>query len=234
MMAFLRRYKTACFVAVIVIFLLGTFVGLGGYLFTSRDMSEAVASVGRQKIPYGEFVDRVNQYTDALRARGTDVTDEMTKRIKQGVLRDLIVDELLRQRADAMGLVVTDEELANDIQNTPAFQRGGQFDQQLYFARVRQDLHETPETYERERRTAIKAAMVKQLIYHAAKLTPAELTEEYKEAHKGSMKGFDKQKADFAAKAQQRRALELINFYLRQLAQKVEIRTYLQQRESGA
>lgn len=233
MMGFLRRYKTTLFVATIAIFLIGTFVGLGGYLFTSRDMSGAVAQVGPTKIPYEQYVTRVNQYEDALRSRGADVTDDMTKEIKQGVLREMIVDELLQQKADEMGIVVTDGELARDIQTTPAFQQDGQFNQQLYFARVRQVFHDSPEAFEKDRRKALKAQKVKQMIYHAAKMTPDEVAQAYKAAHKGSMKDFEKDKAQFEAKAQQARALDLINYYLKQLAQTVEIRTYLDQRESG-
>ena len=233
MMSFLRRYKTALFIGVIIVFLIGTFVGLGGYLFTSRDMSSSVASIGGAKIPYQDYTNRVNQYTEALRSRGSDVSDEMVKQIKQGILREMIVDELLQQKADEMGMIVTDGELARDIQNTSAFQRDGQFDQQLYFARVRQGYHQSPETYERDRRKAIKAAKVKQIIYHAAKLAPVEVAEQYKAAHKGSMKDFNKEKDSFTAKAQQQRALELVNFYLQQLARQVEIRTYLEQRETG-
>ena len=233
MISLLRRYRKSLFIGVIAIFLIGTFVGLGGYLFTSRDMAGIVASVGRTKIPYQDYVQRVNQYSDIMRSRGTDVTDAMLKEVKQGVLREMIVDELLQQKADEMGILVADEELARDIHNTPAFQRDGQFEQQLYFSRVRQIYRDTPEVYERERRKTLKAMKLKQLIFHAAKFTPAEIQEAYRTAHKGSVKDLEKDKAAFENKAQQSRALDLINFYLRQLAQQVEIRTYLDQRESG-
>jgi hypothetical protein len=233
MISLLRRYRKSLFIGTIAVFLIGTFVGLGGYLFTSRDMSSAVASVGGTKIPYQDYVFRVNQYTEAVRSRGADVSDEMSKEIKQGILREMIVDELLQQKADEMGIVVPDSELARDIQNTQAFQHEGRFDQQLYFARVRLMFHDSPEAYENNRRKSLKAMKVKQMIYHSAKLTPNEVAEAYKESHKGSMKDFEKEKPAFEAKAQQQRALELINFYLKQLAQQVEIRTYLDQRESG-
>ncbi len=234
MMSFLRRYHRSLFIATIVIFLLGTFVGLGGYLFSSRDMGQAVASVGGTKIPYAVFSARVNNYLDALRSRGTDVTDDVSKQVKQGMLRDMIVDELLSQKAGAMGIVVTDEELARDIQNTPAFQRNGAFSQDLYYAAIRQVYHQTPEQYEAMRRKQIKATLFKQLIFQTAKLAPQEVEQLYAQVHKGKMKSFAKDKLAFAAQAQQQRALELINYYLRQQSAQVEIRSYLQQRESGA
>lgn len=233
MMQFLRRHQKAAFIATISIFLIGTFVGLGGYLFTSRDTQTAVASVGRQKIPYSAFSARVNQYADAVRSKGGDVTDEMLKEIKQGMLRDMIVDELLTQKAEEMGIVVTDLELARDIQNTPGFQRGGQFSQDVYYGALRQVFHESPEQYEAERRKQIMAAKFKALVFQSAKLTPEELKAAYAKANKGKAVNFEKDKEKFAQQAQQQRAIELINYYLKQLTTQVEIRTYLDQRESG-
>jgi peptidyl-prolyl cis-trans isomerase D len=234
MISLLRRYRKSLFIGTIAIFLIGTFVGLGGYLFTSKDMSNTVAAVGSTKIPYQEYMIRVNQYTEAVRSRGTDVTDELAAEIKQGILREMIVDELLQHKADEMGIVVSDAELARDIHNTPAFQNNGQFDQQLYFQRVRQVFRNSPDAYETQRRRSLKAMKVKQLIFQSAKLAPSEIEAAYKIVNKGKMDGFAKERQSFEAKAQQQRALELINFYLKQLAQQVEIRTFLDQRESGA
>lgn len=233
MISFLRRHRKPIFIAVIAVFLIGIFVGLGGYLFTSRDMSAAVASVGSVKIPYSQYLARVNQYAEALRSRQTDVTDELLKEIKQGMLRDMIVDELLVLKADEMGIIVTDSELARDIRNTPAFQRDGAFSQDLYFQAVRAVFRDTPEAYEATRRNALKAMKFKQLVFQTAKLTPEEVRSAYAEANKGSLKDFEGKKAEFAAKVQQQRALDLINYCLRQLSAQVEIRSYLEQRESG-
>ena len=233
MIATLRKYHRGLFIAVIVIFLIGTFVGLGGYLFTSRDTAGAVAQVGSTKIPYQRYAVRVNQYLDALQSRGIDVIDEVRKEVKQGILHDIIIDVLLEKKADEMGIVVTDDDLARDIQSTPAFQREGQFNQDVYFNAVRSVFHEGPEQFEQDRRTSLKTARLKQLIYQSAKLTPDEIKDLYAQANKGSMKNFDKERAAFAGKIQQQRALDLINYYLRQLSAQVEIRSYLDQREQG-
>ena len=233
MISLLRRYRKSLFVGIITVFLIGIFVGLGGYLFTSRDVSLAVATVGRVKIPYQLFLVRLNRTLDALRGRGTDLSDEEVREIKQAMLRDMIVDELLAERAEEMGLVVTDEDVARDIRGTPAFQQDGVFRQDLYFQAIRSQLRETPEGYEAQRRRALAAVKLKQLIYHRAKLTPQELREAYAQDHKGSLKDFEKEKEAFGARVQQQRALDLINYYLRQLSTQVEIRSYLEQRETG-
>lgn len=269
MISFLRRHRRTLFIAVIVIFLLGTFVGLGGYFFTSRDMSEAVASVGSSKIPYSRFNAQVNNYLDRLRSQNVDVTDDMIKETKVGLMRDMIVDELLLAKAEEMGIVVTDEDLARDIRSTPAFQSNGEFNPQVYYRALRTVFRETPQGYEEMRRRNLKANRLKQLIFQAAKLTPAELSElnakdraeaaqDYEKALKVYQEArakknpsaetaalaklspaefkdryFQQRKASVAGRAQQQRALELINFFLRQLATQVEIRTFLEQRESG-
>ncbi len=233
MISFLRRYRKPMFVAIIAIFLIGIFVGLGGYLFTSRDTSQAVAQVGAVKIPYSRFVMRVNQWVETLRDQKQEVTDEMVKEVKQSMLRDMIVDEILLMKSEEMGIVVSDEELARDIRNTPAFQRGGVFEQELYFQAVRTVFRDSPQAYEDFRRQTLKTSKLKQIFFNAAKLTPEELRQAYAAQNKGSLKDFEKNRNEFEARAQQQRALELLNYHLRQVAAQLEIRSFLEQRESG-
>ena len=233
MISFLNRYRKALFISTTAVFLLGTFVGLGGYLFTSRDMGQAVASVGSTKIPYMRFLARVNQYADSARNRNGEVTEAQLKAIKVEMMRGMIVDELLLVKADELGIVVTDEELARDVRGTPAFQSGGEFNPQAYAQALRTMLHDTPQGYEETRRRAIKSGRLKQLIYQAAKISPDELEEFYAKEHKGKLKDYQKEKDAFAGRVRQARALDLINFLLRQLSGQVEVRTYLDQRERG-
>lgn len=234
MLSWLRRYRRSIFIGTITIFLLGIFVGLGGYYFTGKDNSESVAVVGNSKIPYSIYQARVNQYLDSVRAglKDKELTDEMAREIRQGMLRDMIVDEILYQQAKALGLEVTEMELAFSIRNTPQFQRDGNFDQALYFQTIRRALRTTPEEYERQQRKSILGAKFKQLIFNSAKLAPSEIREEYVRENKGD-KDFDKKGLEFAQALQQRRALEIINFYLKQLSSQIEIRSFLEQREQG-
>jgi len=222
------------FLGMVAIFLVGTFVGLGGYMFTSSDVSEAVAVVGKTKIPYMRFQVRVNQYLDTLRARKVDVTEATIKEVKQGMLRDMIVDELLAQQAERAGMRVTDLEVAMSIRNAAAFQREGQFDQNIYFQALRYAYRTSPEDYEAQQRKALLAAKLKQTIYFGAKVLPEELREEFSRANAGSDKDFAKKKDEFSAQLQQQRAIELINFYLRQLSTQVQIQQFLDEREKGA
>ncbi len=72
------------------------------------------------------------------------------------------------------------------------------------------------------------------MIYETVKLSPTEIRQAYSVAHKGSLKNFAKDRADFSSKLRQARALDILNYYLRQLSSQVVIRSYLKARESGA
>lgn len=233
MLSFLRRFRRTLFISIIVVFLIGIFVGLGGYLFTSRDTQGMVAQVGSVKIPYALFLRRVNQTIDNLRDKGTEVNDNLIKEVKQELLRDMIVEELLFVRAQELGFIVTDEELARDIRTTPAFQTGGNFDQNAYFTTVYRVFRDTPQAYEEMRRKTLLTQKLKQLLFQASKFTPEDVRESYAMEFKGDMKDFEKNRAGFEGRIRQQRALELINYFLRQISAQVEIRSYLAERESG-
>jgi hypothetical protein len=259
LISFLNRHRRTLFIATISVFLIGTFVGLGGYLFTSRDVTQSVASVGAVKIPYLRYRSRVDQYVEAMRSRNGEVTDAMVKEIKVNMLRDMIIDEMLLVKAEEMGITVTDAELARDIRGTPAFQAGGEFSPEAYFRAVRSAFRDTPQGYEEMRRRSLVAGRLKQLIFQSAKLAPGELEPLYAQdrgpAEKDYQKAlaarhkdpeaaklspaefkerfFQQRKESVAAKVQQMRALELINVFLRQVSNQVEVKSFLEQRESG-
>ena len=224
MTSFLRRHQKAIFVATISVFLSGTFVGVGGYFFTTRDTDGAVARIGGNKISAQKLLLRVNQYADSLRAKGTEVDDAMMARLKREMLNDMMIEEMMAIKADELGLKVSNDELSRDIRATPAFQRGGQFDQDVYFRQVRAIFRETPQEYERSRRKAIKSGRLKQLIYRTAKVPQAEVDAAYAQVVKTAPKKDAAKitKEAVAQNLQQQRAVELINHCLKQLSTQVE------------
>ncbi len=235
MISFLRRHQKSIFVATVSVFLSGTFVGLGGYWFTSRDNDGAVARIGASKIPAQRLSLRVNQYADALREKGTELDDQMMARLRREMLNDMMIEEMLAIKADELGFKVTDDELSRDIRSTPAFQRAGQFDQDIYFQQVRATFRESPQDYERMRRKSIKAGRVKQLIYRTAVVPPAEADAAYAEAkRKAPAKDAAKITRDGVVQTlQQQRAIELINHCLKQLSTQVEHQMFLERLDGG-
>ena len=236
MISFLRRHQKSIFVATISVFLSGSFVGLGGFYFTSRDNDGAVARIGGNKISAQKLLLRANQYADALRAKGTEVDDAMMSRLKREMLNDLMIEEMLAIKADELGLLVTNDELSRDIRSTPAFQRDGQFDQDVYFRQVRAIFRETPQEYERSRRKSIKSLRLKQLFYRMSKVPQTETDAMYAQALKvAPKKDLAKiTKELIAQNLQQQRAVELINHCLKQLSNTVEHQIWFERVEGGA
>lgn len=236
MISFLRRHQKSIFVATISVFLSGSFVGLGGFYFTSRDTDGAVARIGSSKIPAQRLLLRVNQYADALRQKGTEVDDAMMSRLKREMLNDMMIEEMMALKADELGLKVTNDELARDIRATPAFQREGQFDQDTYFRQVRAIFRENPQEYERSRRKAIKSGRLKQLIYRMARLPPSEVDAAYAQVMKTAPKKDAAKitKEAVAQNLQQQRAVELINHCLKQMSSRVEHQIWFERVDGGA
>jgi hypothetical protein len=234
MNSFLRRHQKSIFAATLSVFFGGMFVGFGGYWFTNRDMQGVVARVGKVKITNETLTARVSLYADRLREQGTDLDDAKMLQLKREMLNNMMVDEMLALKADELGLVVTDEELARTIRGTPAFNRAGAFDQDAYFQAVRATFHEGPQDYENERRKSLKTERLKSLFYRLAKIAPDDLRESYGAVNKGSFKNFEKEKDAFTARLQQQRALDLINYCLHQMQTQVEIQNLLGTADAGA
>jgi len=232
MIGFLRRYRQGLIISMAIVFLIGIFVGLGGYFFTGADHSEAVAMIGRAKISYFDYRARVNQILDRMRSSG-DVSEQAQNEVKEGVLREMIVDELLAKAAEEMGLRVSDAELSLAIQGTPAFQRDGKFDQDTYFQIVRGGLRTSTEKFEREQRRSMLGQKLKLILFRASKVAAGEARAEYARANKGSMQGFEKAESAFAQELRQRRAVDTVNIFLKDISSKVPIRSYLAERERG-
>lgn len=233
MNSFLRRHQKSIFAATLSVFFGGMFVGFGGYWFTDRDMQGVVARVGKEKISRETLMVRVDLYAERLRTQGTELDDAKLNQLRHEMLTNMMVDELLALKADELGLVVTDEELSRDIRSTPAFSRGGQFDQETYFQAVRSTFRESAQDYEKERRKAIKTARLKSLFYRLVKIPPAEIHDEYGRMNKNDFKKFDKEKDAFAQKLQQQETLDLVNHCLRQMQTQVEIQNLLDRVEAG-
>src|SRR5471032_3162380 len=115
MNSFLRRHQKSIFAATLSVFFGGMFVGFGGYWFTNRDMQGVVARVGKEKITTQALMSRVELYSERLRAQGKELDDAQLASLKREMLTNMMVDELLAMKADELGLVVTDDELARDI-----------------------------------------------------------------------------------------------------------------------
>lgn len=229
MIAFLSKYRRPVFIGTVMVFLVGVFVGLGAYVFTSPS-ADAVAAVNGAKIPYKRFQMQVRRVTDNLKGGGSEVNDVLSRTVKQEIFRDMVIEEILFQQGEKMGLTVPDFEVAIEVQNTPQFREGSQFSPRAYYQTIYNEFQMSPEEYEAWRKKARLSAKFKQFIFTGAKLTPLE-AKEYAQA-KG-IKDFDKNAAKYTDEFAREKFANVANYLLRQLTSKQEVKSFLEAREKG-
>ncbi|GAB4033337.1 MAG: hypothetical protein Fur0012_12900 [Elusimicrobiota bacterium] len=232
MISFLGKYKKIIFGVTVVIFIIGVFFGLGSYVLSGAAGS-AVAEVGGTKIPYEGFYTQVNRVLKNMRQEDAEVNSVMETTVKQEVLRQMIMEEILAQQAKKLKLSVSDFEVAMEVQSTPQFFYEKAFSPRAYVQTIWENFRMTPAEYEAWRRKARLGNKLKQFIMSSVKVTPGEIKDFYLE-NKGKPGEFEKKKDEYAQKLVQREFMDSANYMLRQVAAKVEIKTYLDQIEKRA
>jgi hypothetical protein len=231
MISFFSKHRRVVFLVTVAIFLVGVFVGLGAYVFTGSSAG-AVADVGGTKIPYQRFQSQVSRAMAGLKDSGTEVNDVLAKTVKQEVLREMIIEELLSQQGARLGMRVPDFEVAVEVQNTPQFREGGAFSPRAYFQTVYDQFQMSPTEYEAWRKKARLANKFKQFMFTNVKVTPEEVKAYYLSKNK-SLKNFEKDRAKYADELARAKFANVANYLLRQLTMRQEIKSYLAQREQG-
>lgn len=230
MISLLSKYKRIIFIVVVVVFI-GSIFFVSGQIFTSAS-SDAVADVGGKKIPYRRFSLQVNRVLANFKDSGAEVSDIVTKNVKQEVFREMVIEELLSQQGYNMGMRVPDFEVAVEIQNTPQFTENGAFNPRLYYQTIFNEFQMSPKDYEAWRKKARLAGKFKQFLFTNVKVTPGELQAYYLAKNK-SLKEFDKNKAKYLDELSKEKFSQVANYLLRQLTVQMEIKSYLDQREQG-
>ncbi len=230
MISLLSKYKRSIFIVVVVIFI-GSIFFVSGQIFSSAS-TDSVADVGGTKIPYQRFSLQVNRVLANLKGSGTEVSDVVAKSVKQEIFREMVIEELLSQEGGKMGMRVPDFEVAVEIQNTPQFTDKGVFNPRIYFQTIYNEFRMSPNDYEAWRKKARLAGKFKQFLSTNVKVTPGELQAYYLSKNK-SLKDFDKNKAKYLDELSKEKFSQVASYLLRQLTMKMEIKSYLEQREQG-
>jgi peptidyl-prolyl cis-trans isomerase D len=103
--------------------------------YVSGPTDTIVAEVNGEEITQTALLEAVQRYRDQMRQMmGEEFNPEMfdNAEIRYVVLDDLIDQQLIRSAADELGLRISDRQIAQFIQQTPAFQRDGTFDSEQY------------------------------------------------------------------------------------------------------
>ncbi|MBW2502355.1 MAG: SurA N-terminal domain-containing protein [Deltaproteobacteria bacterium] len=162
---------------ILIIALVFIFWGVGGY----RGSQNVVAQVNDEIIPYEEFqktYERLaNQYSEQF---GGTIPKGLLETIdlEGQVLEQLIQRSLLRQGAREMGIMVSDVEVQQSLENMEAFRSNGVFNVELYKS-ILSSSGMTPTSFEDAMRTDLLAGKAIEALSRFAKLTPLETREQF-------------------------------------------------------
>lgn len=238
MMRWIRQHKESLLISILVIFFLSIFVGFGSYVFTSSDTRGSVAKVGRSKIPLPSFNRYYNQTLESIRGQkpGLELTPEIEGRLKNDVLRDLIVKEMLKQEANRWGFKISPRELSLYISSQQNFQKDGHFSPQIYYQYVTRQLGLLPKDFEKEIADELLNGKIRNALMAFLITTPQEASWVIEENKAALAKSKDQAKETQTLINQHRynKAFGLLNLMLFQLSQKMPVRTYLDQAGASA
>ena len=132
------------------------------------------AKVNGENIPLEQFdlalQAQQRQYQQLYR---TELTDDLRRELRGGVLERLVQEEALKQRVEEAGYRVSDERLTEFIRSVAAFQIDGQFSMDQYQALLaNQGI--MPASFEEDQREQLAMLELQTAIAESTFLTPAE------------------------------------------------------------
>jgi peptidyl-prolyl cis-trans isomerase D len=141
--------------------------------------SFVVATVGADKITYDEFSRGYANLLAMYRRQFGAQFDErqLAGFLREQVIEQLVVQRILLQRARALGITVTPEEVGAEIKANPVFGQGG-FSKATYLALLRQN-GLTPETYEAGIQQELTLRKLEDLVKGSVKISDHELRDGY-------------------------------------------------------
>ncbi len=147
--------------------------GVNSYLTGPADV--LVATVNGEPIKQVEFQREFQRYRDRAREMMGEKFDPALfegAEVKRGVLERLIEEKLLLSASNTLGQRVRDVDVNSIIQNTEAFQSGGEFDSERYSMMLAR-IGLTPLAYESQLRIDLLAQELNNNIQQTALVTPS-------------------------------------------------------------
>jgi hypothetical protein len=157
MMNFFRKHIRVIFVITIVAFTLGIFGGGGYYFLGSKDY---VVKINGTKISVRRFENLVKIYSRMI---SDQLSEQNLNVIKTVAMKALIEEEIFYQQAKIYGIVVTDEELRTDLQNSERFKDNNVFSK-VKFTTHLTSIKMSPKEYESLRKRQIAGNKLKRIL----------------------------------------------------------------------
>nr|WP_320191973.1 SurA N-terminal domain-containing protein [uncultured Desulfobacter sp.] len=149
------------FLAIIIVVFV--FLGVGSM---NAGKKNQVASVNDQAITFAEYRDAYQRMIQRLQQQfGNSLNDDLIKsmNVKQYAVNSLIDQKILEIEAQKLKIVVSDEELKQNLLSVKAFQKDGLFNMDMY-KRVLGQNAMTPETFEAMQRNTIRNAKLQRMV----------------------------------------------------------------------
>ncbi|MBI4062863.1 MAG: SurA N-terminal domain-containing protein [Elusimicrobia bacterium] len=235
-MRFIRKHKNFFLLLTLLSFFFSIFVGVGSYFFLAWDTRNVAAKVGKAKIGRQLFEMSYRQALEGMKADNPELemTPEVEGNLKNNVLRELIIRELVTLEARAWGLRSTGREVAQDIASRPAFQTDGRFDPAKYYQFAMRTLGILPKELEAERSKDLTDMKFRALVSWSFPPSPSELQWLYHVYSPTRTAAAWAKEADaFSRRVQSEEALATLNQLLLQLSQKHPIESYLGQEQAA-
>lgn len=180
MMRWMAKNRVNMIRFIVLVFLLGTFAGFGGYVWMKSDGDPAFL-VNGEKIS----IRQLKNHTRELETYSKDSTSSSPPTAAQWTARagqSLTQLSAFSQEAKRWGLDVSDAEVAFYIQSMPGFQQDGKFDGMLYNQTLRQRLGVRPQDFETLRRQELMAQKMQWTLIDQVYIPTAEMAWRIKQA----------------------------------------------------
>jgi peptidyl-prolyl cis-trans isomerase D len=182
MLDFLRKRKRSWIITILLGLIIIVFIAFYGGSKYRDPGGQDVAEVNGEIITQREFALEYERAVDRYRElfKGS-LSPEMLKslNVKRTLLDELIQKRLLLQEARAMGLTVTDDELASFLSLTPEFQVAGRFNKERYIQLLRLNKL-TPADFEEQQRQQLTIQRLYGLILDSVQVPEAEVRDRYR------------------------------------------------------
>jgi peptidyl-prolyl cis-trans isomerase D len=208
---------------VIVALVTVTFLFFG--MYPSSIGGRAVAKVGGTVITADE-VNRVyrnlyDTYKDVLKDKFNETVE---KSLRIQAVQELIVNRLLIDEADRMGLQVPDQELQETIMKMPAFSRNGKFDKQTYDS-ILDRMNMSPAAFEASQRDFLLRQKMERLVRDSVSVEDAELSKAYQQRNPHAKPGdFEKEKSIFKQTYLAEKQRDALTVFLRKVQERIPVK----------
>jgi hypothetical protein len=178
-MDFFRKHRRIIFIITIAAFLGGSFVGLGSALFYPSGKNAVI--VNDSKVPVKLFDSIYANSIDMYKRSSNGIlTEDIIKEIKVKIVQALVEDEIFYQQSKIYGIVVSDDEIKIDLQNSAMFRNSNNiFDLNIYDSFLK-SIQMSAKEYEKLRRKQIAGNKVKSMLASSVRLWNYEVEEAIK------------------------------------------------------